>query len=341
MENLVVIDGSSGEGGGQILRSALSLSIRTGRAFRIDRIRAGRSKPGLMRQHLACVQAASVICGGGAEGASIGSTSLLFQPGLVHGGSYRFVIGSAGSTMLVLQTILLNLLSANRPSELRIEGGTHGKAAPSTDFIEHGFLPMLRKMGADVRLNMRQPGFYPTGGGVVDVHISPSQLQPLELTQRGKLISQHAAALSCGLPEHVAERELASLAAALNLRPNQMEARRLSARMGVGNALQLCLQFAEHQIALSSLGERGLSAEAVANQLAHDAKAFLAQSAPVDAHLADQLLLPLVWAGGGRFRCSEATAHLHSNAEVIHAFGAAKVQIETQADGSNLVSVAA
>ena len=339
MENLVTIDGSAGEGGGQLLRSALSLSMRTGKAFRIERIRAGRSKPGLMRQHLACVQAASVVSGGGADGAAIGNTELYFQPGAVQGGNYRFAIGSAGSTMLVLQTILLNLLSAQRPSELRIEGGTHGKAAPSTDFIEHAFFPMLRMMGADVRLSVHQPGFYPTGGGIVDVQITPTTLQPLELLTRGKLVSQHALAVSCGLRENIVERELATLARAMKLRPNQLEARQLTARTGVGNALQLCLGFSTHHIAFSALGERGISAEAVASQLAAEAKAFLAQSAPVDAHLADQLLLPLVWAGGGQFCCQEATPHLCSNAEIIHAFGAAKVAIEAQADGSSLVTV--
>ena len=339
MDELVDIDGASGEGGGQILRSALSLSIHTGKPFRIRRIRAGRSKPGLMRQHLACVQAGSVISGGGAQGAEVGSTELYFQPGIVRGGNYRFAIGTAGSTMLVLQTILLNLLSADAPSTLRIEGGTHTKAAPTTDFIEHSFLPMLQKMGADIRLKLRHPGFYPMGGGVVEVDITPSRLQPLDLIERGKLLSRTATAISCGLPHHIAERELAVLQQALQLRPTELQAKHLSARIGVGNALLLCLQFGEHQVALSALGERGLSAERVAERLAEDARKFLAQTAPVDEHLADQLLLPLVWAGGGRFRCEHATAHLHSNAEVIRAFGAAEVQIQTLADGSSLVQV--
>lgn len=339
MDRLVKIDGASGEGGGQILRSALSLSIRTGQAFHIRGIRAGRSKPGLMRQHLACVQAASVVCGGSADGAQVGSTELLFQPGPIQGGNYRFDIGSAGSTMLVLQTVLLNLLDAPKPSTLRIEGGTHGKTAPSTDFIAHSYFPMLQKMGANLQLCVRQAGFYPMGGGVVEVDVQPGALTGFALTQRGDLLSQEATAFSCGVPGHVATRELEVLAQELRLRPDQLRATRATAQLGRGNSLHLCLQFPEHQIAISALGERGLSAEAVANQLVQDAKSFLAQSAPIDAHLADQLLLPLVWAGGGCFRCEQATAHLYSNAEVIEAFAAARVSISAQADGSSLVSV--
>ena len=171
---MIEIDGSQGEGGGQILRSSLSLAICTQRPFRIANIRANRDKPGLLRQHLTAVKAAAEICGGEVIGAEIGSRELTFKPGALKGGDYSFAIGTAGSSTLVLQTVLPPLLTAAEPSVVRISGGTHNKGSPPFDFLQRAFLPLIARMGARVELELLSYGFYPKGGGVIVATITPS-----------------------------------------------------------------------------------------------------------------------------------------------------------------------
>jgi len=188
---MITLDGSQGEGGGQILRSALALSVITGRPFRISRIRARRPKPGLMRQHLACVEAVARIGSATVEGAALGSQELTFTPGAVVPGQHEFKIASAGSTMLLLQTILPPLLWANAPSEVVLEGGTHNPFAPPFPFIERAFLPLLRRIGFDVEATLERPGFYPNGGGRCRVVIRPAvELKALRLEAPGSAVAQ-------------------------------------------------------------------------------------------------------------------------------------------------------
>lgn len=165
MSSLITIDGSIGEGGGQILRTALGLSMVTGQAFRIEKIRAGREKPGLLRQHLTAVNAAVAISGASVEGNVIGSRELLFLPGSTAAREYAFSIGSAGSMTLVLQTVLPALLTADAPSKLTLEGGTHNPFAPPIDFLEKAFLPLVGRMGPRVSVSLERAGFYPAGAG--------------------------------------------------------------------------------------------------------------------------------------------------------------------------------
>src|SRR2546428_9297761 len=160
---MITIDGSFGEGGGQILRTALSLSLATGTPFRIENIRAGRKKAGLLRQHLTAVLAAAEIGAAEIEGATLGSTMLTFTPKSVRAGEYRFAVGTAGSGTLVFQTILPALLRASAATRVTIEGGTHNSAAPPFDFLDRTFLPLIRKMGATVSLKLERYGFYPAG----------------------------------------------------------------------------------------------------------------------------------------------------------------------------------
>src|SRR5688572_7099138 len=162
---MIRIDGSVGEGGGQILRTALSLSLATGTPFQIENIRAGRKNAGLLRQHLTAVLAAAEIGSAETAGASLGSTALTFTPKSVRGGEFRFAVGTAGSATLVFQTILPALLLAGTPSRVEIEGGTHNMAAPPFDFLKRTFLPVLRRMGANISLELKRYGFYPAGGG--------------------------------------------------------------------------------------------------------------------------------------------------------------------------------
>src|SRR5262245_2007058 len=164
MRDWITIDGSAGEGGGQILRTALALSLVTARPFRIERIRAGRPKPGLLRQHLTAVQAAAKVGAARISGAEVGSLELTFEPTGLRGGAYDFAVGTAGSATLVLQTLLPALLRAREPSQLTIEGGTHNPYAPPFDFLARTFLPVLRRMGAAIEARLEAPGFYPAGG---------------------------------------------------------------------------------------------------------------------------------------------------------------------------------
>lgn len=182
MKNKLIIDGSMGEGGGQVLRSSLTLAMLLQQPFEIQNIRAGREKPGLLRQHLTCVRAAATICNAKVTGDVLGSDRVSFEPGPVTPGDYHFVIGSAGSTTLVCQTLLLPLAMAGAQSRIRFEGGTHNGLSPSLDFLRTSFLPVLAQMGLRTEIQARSYGFYPAGGGDWSIQIEPvTTLQPLQL----------------------------------------------------------------------------------------------------------------------------------------------------------------
>ncbi len=190
---MITIDGSQGEGGGQVLRTSLGLSLVTGKAFRIEKIRAGREKPGLLRQHLTAVRAAAQVGGAKVSGDEIGSRTLAFEPEQVRGGEYEFAVGTAGSATLVLQTVLPALIVAGGPSRLTLKGGTHNPWSPPFDFLQKAFLPLLERMGAKVTAELIRPGFYPAGGGEFTVEIQPvpgGRLQPLDLLERGETVSR-------------------------------------------------------------------------------------------------------------------------------------------------------
>ncbi|MBO0725661.1 MAG: RNA 3'-phosphate cyclase, partial [Blastocatellia bacterium] len=209
---MISIDGSFGEGGGQILRTALGLSLFTGQPFRIEKIRAGRRNPGLLRQHLTAVKAAAKISQAEAQGAHIGSTQLTFTPGRVAPGRYQFAVGTAGSATLVLQTILPALLISDdqeQQTHLTLEGGTHNPFAPPFDFLVKAFLPLLERMGARIEARLERYGFYPAGGGRFEIAVTPvKKLEPIELNERGKILDRRATALVAHLPHSIAEREL-------------------------------------------------------------------------------------------------------------------------------------
>lgn len=328
---LIELDGSQGEGGGQILRTALSLSMLRRQPVRIANIRAGRKKPGLMRQHLTCVRAAAAVSNAEVDGAEIGSTDLTFRPRYVRGGDFNFSIGSAGATMLVLQTVLPALLRAPAASTVTIEGGTHTTNAPVTDFISDAFLPLLQRMGAQATLAVDRHGFFPAGGGAVRCEITPSQLQPLALTERGDLHQVEAVVLLRSLPHHIVERELDVVRRHFGSARTQH--RDLPSGLGPGNALILRARHAHVTEVVTSLGEQGTTAELVAERACAELKHYLAHAAPVGEHLSDQLLLPLVLAGGGEFVTGRPSTHLETNAAVIAAFEAARVEIVP--DGSD------
>lgn len=326
---MIQLDGSLGEGGGQVLRSALSLSMVTGQPFRIAHIRARRPKPGLMRQHLVAVQAAALICGAQLEGAVLGSQELYFAPGAIMGGDYQFAIGSAGSCTLVLQTVLPALLHADARSSVRISGGTHNPMAPPAHFLQRAYAKVMAQMGFEFEIEMERIGFFPAGGGVLVARVQPcTQLRPLTLMARGDRLAGYAESLIAGVPLNVARRELECVGAGMGWTEPNLKVRGFPGEQGPGNVLLLTL---EHEFAtevFASFGQKAVAAEEVAKQLLKQVRAFLASGAAVGEHLADQLLLPMALAGGGSFTASHISQHTLTNASVIERFLPVRVVFE-------------
>lgn len=318
---MIELDGSAGEGGGQILRSALVLSMVTGQPFRITRIRANRAKPGLMRQHLVAVQAAARISAATVTGAELGSSELCFVPGPVVGGDYEFAIGTAGSCTLVLQTLALALLHAPTPSRIRISGGTHNEMAPPLQHLERAYLPLLAGMGGQVEVRLERYGFYPAGGGVVIASIQPCPgLKPIDLLERGARRDAYAEAFVAGIPIAVGQRELACVGSKMGWGEEQLRLQLLPGEQGPGNAVLLTLEHEHMTEVFAGFGAKMVRAEAVAAQAVKEARAYIGSGAAVGEHLADQLMLPLALAGGGSFTASNVSQHALTNAEVIARF---------------------
>lgn len=315
------LDGAAGEGGGQILRTALALSCLTGTPFRLDHLRAGRSKPGLLRQHLAAVRAAGEISHARISGDALGSTALEFRPSKITGGDYHFSVGSAGSALLVLQTVLLPLLHADTPSTLTLEGGTHNPWAPPFPFIEKTFLPLLRQMGFSAEVELRRAGFYPAGGGVVAVTITPGgKRRALQIGPRGEISSRLATGAVANLPRRIAETEVACVREKLDLAENETAVEELADAPGQGNAVFLALRSHRVTEVFSAFGSPGVPARQVAEELISEARRYLKSKAAVGPHLADQLLLPLALAKGGSFTTLTPTPHTLTNIDTIQRF---------------------
>jgi len=326
---MIVIDGSTGEGGGQILRSALALSILTRTAFRMERIRAGREKPGLLKQHLTAVRAAQEVSSADVTGAELGSRELTFKPRTVQGREARFDIGSAGSTTLVVQAVLPALMRATTASTLTIEGGTHNPHAPPFDFLARSYLPLLARMGAKVELTLERPGFYPAGGGAIRCHVEPSALGALELEERGPLVRRRAIAIVSGLPPAIAERELRVARDRLGLSRDEIEKQEVAEDRGPGNAFLVVHEFQNVTIVTSGFGDRGVRAEEVAEQAIGPALRFLETKAAVCEHLADQLLLPMAMGRGGIIATTEPSAHLTTQIDTLKLFLGGEVEVDT------------
>jgi len=329
--NTIQIDGSRGEGGGQVLRSALSLSLMTGKAFRMKHIRAKRSKPGLMRQHLTAVCAAAAVGHARVEGCELASQELYFEPGDVCGGGYCFQVGTAGSVMLVLQTVLLPLLFAKEASVLELEGGTHNSMAPSYDFIEQVYLPLLRRMGGRVEVKLERAGFYPAGQGRVLVRIEPvERLLPLDLLERGPLLRREVVAAVGNLPLVIARRELEACIASLDLGLTEVREHEHIGCAGPGNVLHCLLEYEYARELFIAFGEKGTAAEGVARQLCKQVKRYDKANAPVGDFLADQLLLPMAVVGAGRFRTLVLSEHFKTNWQVIEKFLPVELSVQRE-----------
>jgi len=317
----LLIDGSRGEGGGQILRTSLALSMITGRPFRIHNIRANRPKPGLRRQHMTAVRAAATISGAAVTGDEVDSREVTFSPQKVRPGDYHFDVGSAGSTMLVLQTVLPALMTADAPSTLTLEGGTHNFGAPPFPFLAKSFLPLIARMGPRVELVIDRAGFAPRGGGKAHVHITPAaKLTPIEILTRGPVHRRLAVSTIAGLSRDIAERELNVIARVCELRPDELKIDQLPPDQGPGNLVHIEAESAHLTEVFTAFGARGKRAEDVAREAARDAKRYLDHDVPVDEHLADQLLLPMALAGGGAYLTGPLSLHATTNIDTIRQF---------------------
>ena len=320
-----------------MLRTALSLSLVTGTPFCMTHIRAGRARPGLLRQHLTAVRAAAAIGEARVEGDALNAQEISFWPGAVRGGELEVEIGSAGSATLVAQTLLPALLRARGPARVRIGGGTHNPLAPPCEHLAEVFVPLLRRLGGDVGVSLLRHGFAPAGGGRLELETQPSRLGRLELLSRGAVQSVSARILFAQLPFGVAQREKAAL---VQLGWDEASIRIEEVKSNGPGNIVLATARSEHITeGFVQFGERGVRAEAVAAALAKQVGAHLESQAPVGPHLADQLLLPLALGEGGIFRTMVPTLHARTQAEVIAAFLGPRVTFELEPGDACTVTV--
>lgn len=337
-ETLIQLDGSLGEGGGQVLRSALAMSLATGRGFRLRNVRANRDKPGLMRQHLTCVTSCAQVCGGRVEGAFVGSREVAFEPGVVKAGTYHWAIGTAGSVTMVLQAVLPALLRAEGPSSLTVEGGTHLTMAPPFDFFARTLVPVLERTGAKVVARIERHGFYPAGGGRIVVDVEPTSVpRRVEMLERGEKIGVRAKALVSRLPRSIAQRELEVVRAALGLDDEAMLVVEDNTAFGPGNAVMIDVRHAHITEVVTSIGRLGVSAERVAREAAKAAEAYAWRGAAVGEYLADQLMTPLAVMGGGAYRTGPLSSHATTNIATMEAFGVAVRTREVEGERGHVV----
>jgi RNA 3'-terminal phosphate cyclase (ATP) len=312
---VITIDGSMGEGGGQVLRSSLALSAITGQAVRLVNIRRGRQpRGGLLRQHLTCVRAAAAISGAAVTGDTLRSTEITFAPGPVRAGDYAFAIGTAGSTSLVLQTVLLPLALAEGPSTVRVEGGTHNSGAPPFDFLDRAFRPAIPGLS----LTLASWGFYPAGGGEVVARVSPG-LAPVARVARGAIRSVDGHAAVSALAPSVGHRALGRFREALDLDRAHLHLHEVPRPVGPGFACWIEVAFDGGVEVFTGFGEKHVRAETLAERCLAELDAWRALDVPVGEHLADQLLLPMALAGG-RMRTGPLSLHARTNIEVIERF---------------------
>ncbi|MDA0586733.1 MAG: RNA 3'-terminal phosphate cyclase [Planctomycetota bacterium] len=323
---MITIDGSMGEGGGQIVRSSLALSIVTGRPVTIENVRARRKKPGLKRQHLTALRAAARISMASVAGDELGSSRFEFTPGQLTAGDYHFDIGTAGSTMLVLQTILPALIVADGPSRVTFEGGTHNPMAPPFDFLQKAYAPLVERMGPKIKLALVRPGFYPAGGGRVEMAITPEpKLGRLDLMTRGKIVDRRVRAIVSGLPRSIAERECLTATRKLDWPEHYGSVEIVDSLRGPGNVVFVEVRSKNVTEVFTGFGEKTKRAEQVAEDAARQTRRYLKAGVPVGEFLADQLLLPLgigasLGSGGGQFRTLELSRHSKTHIDVLREF---------------------
>ena len=362
--SLLRIDGSFGEGGGQVLRTSLTLSALTGIPFEIFNIRARRKSPGLRPQHLQAVTALAKICQARLDGAEVGSSTITFRPGTILHGDYRFEIGTAGSASLVLQTLFLPLSRATKPSRVEIIGGTHVPWSPCFHYLTLQWLEYLRRLGLEVAgplptkvagppptLEMPRAGFYPRGGGSLIANIRPGGvIKPFVLEDRGRLVSVRGISAVGNLPISIAERQKAQAEKRLAqfgsnsrdraLALSEIELLEMPA-VGKGTMLLLMGEFENSRCCYYGLGEIGKRAEKVADEACDALFEFMQTDGVFDEHLADQIVLPLALARGtSRFITPKITTHLLTNLEVIKKFLPVEAEVTDLREKGGVIKLA-
>ena len=342
---MVELDGSEGEGGGQILRTALSMSLITGRPFEITRIRAHRRPPGLRPQHLACVRGAEAISGGRSEGAHVNAERLVFEPGPTRAGDYELDVGSAGSTPLLLQCLFFPLAVAGGGSFI-LRGGTHLPHSPTYHYLSWIWAPTVAAYGLGIDLQLRYAGFYPQGGGELHATVAPPGEAPsrVDLPARGTLRDVHVTSFVGGLPFHIAERQAKAAVTSLREHGIHCEAEKLPlpTMRSVGTTVFVRAQFENTAAGFSALGERGRRAEEVGQDAAAQMVDFMQSPGALDEHLADQILIPAALLAAGRlgagtpgetlFTTSRVTEHLTTHARVLERFLPIRIEVSPSAE---------
>jgi RNA 3'-terminal phosphate cyclase (ATP) len=335
------IDGSYGEGGGQILRTSLSLAAITGRPICINHIRARREKPGLAIQHLTAVRAAAALCQAQVRGDVVGSTTLEFIPSRPPAaGQYTFDVtettgaGSAGSVSLILQTILLPLALTTGDSCVTLRGGTHVPWSPPISYIEQIYLPVLQQMGLEISMQLHAWGWYPRGGGEVELRVAgrgevSSPLRGIQITERGSLRQVEGLAIVTELPSHIPQRMASRAEKLLQQASLKAQVKPMRERgVGPGAGIFLMAEYEYSRAGFSALGKVGLPAEQVAEIAVQQLLEFHDTGMPIDKCLGDQLLLPAAVASEvSQYRVAEISQHLVTNAWIIEQFGLAKTAI--------------
>ena len=318
---MILIDGSKGEGGGQIVRTAIALSACTSIPFEIKNIRAKRKKPGIMRQHLTAIKAVAEICSAKVGNAEIGSENLTFVPGKIKSGDYSFSVGTAGSAMLVFQSVLPPLLMAQKPSRLILEGGTHNPWSPPYHFIERVFLPAIECLGFRFKAKLDCWGFFPAGGGKVELLIEPdnSNKSVFDLSSRGEFIKSEILAAVKNVSIEIAQDEARIVADRIKAEVAKSEAIEVPSP-GPGNVAMAYLEYENTREMATGFGAFGLSRGKVASSIVRETNRFIRSKAVVGEHLADQLLVPLALFGGGTFCTLPLSDHFKTNAEIVEMF---------------------
>ena len=281
-----------------------------------------------MRQHLVCVKAAQEICDAEVSGAKVGSASIIFKPQAVKAGDYEFSVGTAGSTMLIFQTVLPALVPLRKTSHLVFHGGTHNMMAPSFDYIAIAFVPLLKRMGIELEMKLQRHGFYPQGGGQWSATIYPvTELCRLDLGNAGKFIKNEAVITNANIPGHVAKRELDVISEKCGWSNEDMRIENVTA-LGGGNIVSLRLHHQHCSEVVEHVGRIGVSAERIARAAVKDLRRYQANGAVVGEHLADQLMLPMVVGSGGIYRTLAPSQHSKTNRDVIHMFTDKRIRFQ-------------
>jgi RNA 3'-terminal phosphate cyclase (ATP) len=336
-QETIHIDGSYGEGGGQIIRTSVSLAALTGKAVEISNVRARRSRPGLQPQHLTAVRAAAALCGAELEGAEVGTPRFVFRPQRAPvPGAHRFDIGTAGATPLVAQTVLVPLMHAGEDSHVVIRGGTHVPHAPTAEYLEAVYIPALKRAGLHARFDYPRAGFFPKGGGELDLAVSAGgSPQALDLTARGRLVSLTAYIVAAELPDHVVERGAGTVEAFMKSVGRKVTVeRRQKQALNPGAAVVVVAECEGGLAGFVGLGERGKPMEEVAQKPCEAFMEWWKSGAACDEHLADQLVLPLALAAGeSRWTTPVVTEHLRTVLWLTEHFLPIRCTIEEAPEG--------